>query len=302
MVPEFEQAAFAAEVGQVGDLVQTQYGFHIIKVTDKRPAVAKPLDEVKAQIEDQLKWERAQAQATRIADGAAAEINRPADIETVAKERGLPVGDTGFFDRDEPIAAIGFAPEVNVWAFQLTDDEVSPPIRTSEGFVIIAVIGREDTRIPSLDEVRDKVQEDVVAGKALIAARAKAATVAAAAARNGDLERAAKAADVEVQTTELLPRGSALPDVGVSPAVDDVAFDLPEGGVSGVVETASAAVVVKVVEKELVTDEQIAAGREALRQEMLLDRRDRFFAAFLAKAKQRMHIDINRDVLQSLTT
>ena len=300
MVPEFEQAAFAQEAGQVSDLVQTQYGFHIIKVTDKRAAVVKPLDEVKTQIEDQLKWERAQNQAMRLAESLSAEIAKPADLETVAKQRGLPVGETGLFDREEPIAGIGFAPEVNAWAFQLTDDQVSPPIRTSQGFVIVAVSGREDARIPSLDEVKDKVREDVIAAKALAAARAKADTVAAAASANGDLGRAAKAADVEVKTTELLPRGTALPDVGVSPAVDEVAFDLPAGGVSGVIETPSAAVVVKVVEKENVTDERVAAGRETLRQELLADRRNRFFTAYMTKAKQRMRIEINRDALQSV--
>jgi len=300
MVPEFEQAAFTMDVGQISNLIQTQYGFHIIKVTDKRPAVVKPLDEVKTQIEDQLKWERAQNQATRLAESLAEEIRTPADLETVAKTRGLPVGDTGYFDREEPIAGIGFAPEVNAWAFQLTDEQVSPPIRTSQGFVIIAVTGREDPRIPSLDEVKDKVTDDVIAAKALAAARAKADTVAEAAARNGNLERAAKAAGVEVKTTELLPRGTALPDVGVSPAVDDVAFDLPEGGVSGVIETPSAAVVVKVVGKENVTDEQIAAGRETLRQEMLADRRNRFFQSYMTKAKQRMNIEINREALQSV--
>lgn len=39
MVPEFEKAAFSQEVGKVGDIVQTQFGYHLIKVTAKSPAV-----------------------------------------------------------------------------------------------------------------------------------------------------------------------------------------------------------------------------------------------------------------------
>lgn len=50
MVPEFEQAAFAMEVGEVSDLVKTQFGYHIIKVTDKKEAKVKEFEEVKQMV------------------------------------------------------------------------------------------------------------------------------------------------------------------------------------------------------------------------------------------------------------
>ena len=52
--------------GQISDVVKSQFGFHIIKVTEKKPATTQTLEEVRAQIEDQMKWERAQAEAQRI--------------------------------------------------------------------------------------------------------------------------------------------------------------------------------------------------------------------------------------------
>lgn len=54
MVPEFEEAAFAMEVGKVSSPVKTQFGFHIIKLTDKTEEGTSPYEEVKAQIEQQL--------------------------------------------------------------------------------------------------------------------------------------------------------------------------------------------------------------------------------------------------------
>ena len=291
MVPEFEKAAFSMEPGQISDLIKTQYGFHIIKVTDKKAAVTKPLTEVRAQIEDQLKFERAQTQASKLADTVSAEIKTPADLETVGKAHGLPVAQSGYFDRQEPIAGIGFAPEVNSVAFQMEEGQVSPPIRTSQGFVIITVTGKEAPYLPKLDQVKTKVAEDVIVQKAIEAARARAATLAEAASKSGDLARAAKAAGFEMKTSELAARGTAWPEVGANPKIDSVAFALKTGEVSQPIGTPTAAVVIKVVDRKDVTEAEIAAGREPLRQEMLADRRNRFFTAYMTKAKAKMKIE-----------
>jgi peptidyl-prolyl cis-trans isomerase C len=55
MVPEFAEAAFAQEVGTISQPVKTQFGWHVIKVTDKKPAGKVPFDEVEDQIEGYLK-------------------------------------------------------------------------------------------------------------------------------------------------------------------------------------------------------------------------------------------------------
>ena len=82
MVPEFDLAAFSLEPGEISELVQTQFGFHIIKVEEKQVGGSRPLDEVSEQIVDQLKWDRAREQATSIGD-AIAEIGRASCRERV---------------------------------------------------------------------------------------------------------------------------------------------------------------------------------------------------------------------------
>lgn len=54
MVPEFENAAFGLEIGKVSSPVKSQFGYHLIKVTDKKPAEQKSFDESKNQIANML--------------------------------------------------------------------------------------------------------------------------------------------------------------------------------------------------------------------------------------------------------
>jgi peptidyl-prolyl cis-trans isomerase C len=50
LIPEIENVVFALEIGNISDIIKSEYGFHILKVTDKKPEVLKTFEEVKEEI------------------------------------------------------------------------------------------------------------------------------------------------------------------------------------------------------------------------------------------------------------
>ena len=205
--------------------------------------------------------------------------------------------ESGFFARDEPILGLGAGAGSGRRAFEHEAGRGRPDrcarraassSRRSSASRIRAT--------PKLDEVKDRVRDEVVKQKARDAQQAKAAEIAAKLKSAPDFEKAAKAAGVEAKTTDLIAQDSPIPDLGVAPAVEDAAFKLPVGArqrsdphrqrhrrdQGGREEGGDAA-------------KSGRSSKDRFREELLTDRRNRFFSAYMVKAKQKLKIEVNRE-------
>jgi peptidyl-prolyl cis-trans isomerase D len=301
MVAEFEQAAFAMKPGEISDPVKTAFGYHIIKMVDNQADTTRPLAEVRDEIVEQLKWQKAQAEAEKIAKSLEGTMQSAADLDRIAKERSLTLVETGLIEQNAPIQGVGPQPEFSARLFGMNEGEVTPAMRVATGWVFGTVTGRQDSYVPQLAEVRARVTNDLKQEKAAEIAKQRAAQVAADLKNAKDFTAAVKRHNLEVKTTDLLARGSAIPDLGISEAVDAAAFSLPEGGVSDAISTPTGTAVVRVVERVDVTDAEIEQGKDLVRDELLNQRRDRFFGAYMEKAKAALRINLHDDVLTRVT-
>ncbi len=298
MVPEFDTAAFALETGQLSELVKTQYGFHIIKLTEKKPGTMRPIADVKDQLTDQIAYQRAQSQALDLAQKLGQEIKAPADLDSAAARNGLKTEETGFFAQSEPILSLGSAPEVAARAFTLKEGEVSSGIGTARGVVFATLVQKQDPYVPKIEEVTDRVRDVVIRDKARDMARQKAGELLAKVKGAPDFDKAVKAQKVEPKETEFLTRDAAIPDVGMAPDVLEQAFKMATGAASDVINTDNGAVVLRVVDKAEVTPTDFTGAKETFREQLLSERRNRFFSAYMSKAKQKMKIEVNREAMQ----
>jgi peptidyl-prolyl cis-trans isomerase D len=298
MVPEFEAAAFSLQPGQISDLVKTQYGFHIIKVVDKQTGATTPLEQVRAQIQQTLASQIADRQITDRARQLADKVKKPADLNDAANELGLKVEESGFFQRTEPVPGLGAAPQVADAAFRLEDNAVSEALASPRGPVFVTVTGKKAAYTPKLEDVRDRVREDLIRSRATELSRQRAAAIAAQLKSAPDFAAAAKALGFEAKESQLVSRDAALPDVGVNPQVDKIAFALPKGAISDPIETTDATVIVRVADRDDVTPDEFRLAKERFRAELVNERRNRFFTSYMTKAKERLKIEVKSDVMR----
>src|SRR5438093_1359020 len=112
MVKEFSDSAFALRAGQVSQLVKTQYGYHIIKVEERKPAGIRPLSEVKEQIRIEMAQTRGDSLAKRNANALRRKIAAGGDAAKFAIPYG-GIATTSEFAVTDPLPNLGPVPALS---------------------------------------------------------------------------------------------------------------------------------------------------------------------------------------------
>ncbi len=213
VVPEFEQAAFSMKVGEISPVIQTPYGFHILKVDDIQEARTEPLEKVKDQIDALLRNRKARDMAYDLADQAYAVASKDKNLDGFAQEKKLTIKETPLFAAEDKI---DLDPKLKAAALSLGKGDISPTLRVGETFGVLQVVDRQEARTPELKEVEGQVSEALRKEKQKEKALAKAKEILEKLKKGSDLKTLATHEGLKVEETGLFPRSSAPPKVSES--------------------------------------------------------------------------------------
>jgi peptidyl-prolyl cis-trans isomerase D len=215
-VAEFERAAFSLAPGSVSDLVKTQYGFHIIKVLEKETAHTKPFEEVKDSIRAPLLNSKVGEEENKVADQLSAAIRKSSrtPLAELARDFQLEVAQTRPVTATDPLLELGNSNEVKEAIFRLREGEVSFPLRTDRGYVVLSLKQVLPAHQGTLEEVRDKVVASLKQEKSIELARSKAEELSRRVKAGEKFEATSKALGLESKTSEELSRAGSIPGVG----------------------------------------------------------------------------------------
>ena len=213
VVPEFEQVAFSMKVGEISSVIQTQFGFHILKVDEIQEASTQPLEKVKAQVELLLKNRQARGMAYDLADQAFAQASKDKSLDKFAEEKKLTVKETPLFSADDKV---DLDPKLKGSALSMGKGDITPPLRVGETFAVLQALEIQDARTPDLKEVEGKVAEALRKEKQKEKALAKAKEILEKLVKGTDFKTAAAKEGLKVEETGFFPRASAPPKISAS--------------------------------------------------------------------------------------
>ena len=232
MVAPFEQAVFGLKPWEISNLVETQFGYHIIRLTSLHEAKVKPFNDVKEEIKRGLRGEKAQQLAFEKAMDAYNIHRKEGGLQAAAKAAGLEIHQTGRFARDEAAGLLGRNEEIINAAFLLGDGELGRPVATERGVILFALKERIPSRVPTLAEARPQIERAFRADKAKALAKAAAERLLAGAKGGGGLTAPARAAGQVAEETGPFARSYSpfVPKVGTSEELFKAAFALTAPG------------------------------------------------------------------------
>lgn len=153
---DLENAAFSLKKGEVSGPVQTHLGYHLVKLIDHEKGYRSEFQEVRSKVLSDLKRERASSRIQQASEGLERVLERTGNLETAAKELGLPFERTSWFKGGSPIPGLKDSGAVSETLAGLRVKEWRGPLSVGETLAYFQVVEeREAARVPDPGKDQD---------------------------------------------------------------------------------------------------------------------------------------------------
>jgi len=280
MVPAFDNAIFTQKIGDIA-IVKSNFGYHIVQVEERQSAHTKPLSEVQADILAALERQESAVAQQGYAESLTSEAIKNG-IEKTATAHHLDLVTTQPVEHAGVIPALPDSTQILGKAFTAKQGDPPQSAPTGEGYAIFQVTGVAAAHAPTFADWKSHVLDDYRDEMLPALLTAKTKDLADKAKTMNDLAKAAKADGATVKTSDLVGSTGQVPDFGEVGEVAPQLFDMNVGAFSGPINTGRTGVVVKIVDKQQPTADDIAKNVDQARDQLLDERRNEAFSIFMS--------------------
>ncbi len=152
-------AAFGLQVGEVSEIVQTGFGFHIVKLEGKKDAETKPLESVKSEIRQKLIDTRQERKLSQTLETIENQLTEGQALEEIATSLDLRVKQTDLFQAGDVIDGIGSVDDLISELDSKAKDETGKLLKNPvQGHLFFKLIDVKDPQTLPLEEVREEIE------------------------------------------------------------------------------------------------------------------------------------------------
>jgi len=303
-VEPFDTAAFSIALNQISEPIKSaEYGYHIIRVSERRPPSYRTFEEVRAQlatqVADQMAKDQAREEMNRISTQIRAKKpNTPDEFAAYANDK-VSSNDTQWFQKNETLPGIGSNPQLSTWVFSAKQGDIGELVGTQRGIVLPYLVNVRPAGVTPLAEIRARVEGDARVEKAKqIASNALKAGMAGAPA----IDPLSAKLNIPAAEATINRQGTVTGFQGDTSELVKAAMASPIGQMVGPINVGDGSVVLQVVERAQISPQELKEKAPAYVEQLRAQQARSLRQVLLDRLRKSADVDINQQAVQALSS